>query len=228
MTFKLEKVVPWGRSFEEYCAMFALSTDDLESSILGCGDGPASFNATLTDRGGKVISIDPLYGFWAKEIRQRITETYEEVMEQTRQNQEEFVWRHIPSLKELGRVRAEAMELFLSDYEEGRQEGRYLDASLPSLPFNDGQFDVALCSHFLFLYSGQLSLDFHLRSIRELCRIAREVRIFPLLELGSRKSRHLDAAILKLREEAFEVSLETVPYEFQKGGDQMLRVSSAG
>lgn len=39
MAFTLDKVVPWGRSYDEYVAMFALSSDDLRRRILGCGDG---------------------------------------------------------------------------------------------------------------------------------------------------------------------------------------------
>lgn len=57
MGFTLDQVVPWGRSYEEYLAMFALTEADLHKRILGCGDGPASFNAELTKRGGKVISV---------------------------------------------------------------------------------------------------------------------------------------------------------------------------
>ncbi|MEJ2690734.1 MAG: SAM-dependent methyltransferase, partial [Deltaproteobacteria bacterium] len=53
MSFTLEKVVPWGRSFAEYAAMFALSKADLQGRILGCGDGPASFNASLSRQGGR-------------------------------------------------------------------------------------------------------------------------------------------------------------------------------
>jgi hypothetical protein len=44
MAFTLDQVVPWGRSFDEYRRMFALSDDDLGLRILGCADGPASFN----------------------------------------------------------------------------------------------------------------------------------------------------------------------------------------
>ena len=51
--FSLEKVVPWGRSFAEYIRMFSLTEEDLEKRILGCGDGPASFNAELTKKGGQ-------------------------------------------------------------------------------------------------------------------------------------------------------------------------------
>ena len=41
MTIRLNEVIPWGRSFEEYRRMFALSDADLAGRILGCGDGPA-------------------------------------------------------------------------------------------------------------------------------------------------------------------------------------------
>ena len=60
-----------------------------------------------------------------------------------------------------------------------------MTASLPKLPFEDGQFDIAVCSHLLFLYSNQLSLDFHLASIEELLRVAAEVQGFPYSELGA-------------------------------------------
>ena len=48
MVFKLDKVVPWGRSFADYRDMFDLSDRDLGLKILDCGGGPASFNAEMT------------------------------------------------------------------------------------------------------------------------------------------------------------------------------------
>ena len=224
MAFTLDKIVPWGRSFDEYVAMFDLSKEDLEKRILGCGDGPANFNSILTKKGRQIISVDPIYHFSADEIRTRICETYEKVMEQTRQNKNEFVWRHISSVEELGRVRMEAMKEFLSDYMTGRKEGRYIEAGLPDLPFKDKAFDIALCSHFLFLYSEQLSEDFHVQSIRELCRVSSETRIFPLLELGAKESRHLRKVIDILAKTGFAVSIEKVPYEFQQGGNEMMKI----
>jgi len=79
MGFTLDKVVPWGRSYEEYVAMFGLTEADLTLRILGCGDGPAGFNAELTRRARTVVSVDPLYRFDASQIRGRIHETYEAV-----------------------------------------------------------------------------------------------------------------------------------------------------
>jgi hypothetical protein len=205
--------------------MFALTGADLAGRILGCGDGPASFNVEATRRGVHVVSCDPLYQFSAAQIRQRVDETAAEVIEQARRNAHEFVWdAAIPDLDTLKRVRMSAMTAFLEDYETGRSEARYLDAGLPSLPFADGAFDLALCSHFLFLYSQQLDEPFHLQSMRELCRVAREVRVFPLLALGGQPAPHLGPACDALMADGYAVTVERVPYEFQRGGNEMLRV----
>jgi len=204
--------------------MFDLSDADLYGPMLGCGDGPASFNAILTRQGGQVLSVDPLYRFSVEDVRRRIGETYPDVMEQTRENRHEFIWTSIRSVDELGRLRMRAMEEFLADFPLGVEQGRYVDGELPGLPFADGQFNLALCSHLLFLYSEQLSEDFHIASIRELCRVASEVRIFPLLELGAKTSRHLQVVIAGLTAQGYSVTIVPVPYEFQRGGNQMMKI----
>jgi hypothetical protein len=43
--------------------MFSLGDRDLGLKILGCADGPASFNAEATQIGLQVVSCDPLYAF---------------------------------------------------------------------------------------------------------------------------------------------------------------------
>src|SRR5687768_281576 len=121
--FTLDQVVPWGRSFGEYERMFALTEGDLRGRLLGCGDGPAAFNAEATRRGGRVVSCDPLYQFDAPQIRERIDATRAEVLEQAWRNRETFVWRDIPDVEALGRLRGEAMETFFADYDAGRRQG---------------------------------------------------------------------------------------------------------
>jgi hypothetical protein len=223
--FSLTQVVPWGRSYSEYCRMFALTQQDLASTILGCADGPASFNAEATRRGQHVVSCDPLYAFEKPDIEKRIAETFAEVLDQTRQNADEFVWSGgIRSVEELGRTRASAMQTFLADYQRGKTEGRYVTAVLPTLPFDDRAFDLALCSHFLFLYTNQLGPAFHLAAARELCRVAAEVRIFPLLALGGEPSPFVDLCKTALEDCGRVVSVETVAYEFQRGGNEMMRI----
>jgi len=226
--FTLEQVVPWGRSFDEYCRMFALSERDLSLRILGCGDGPASFNAEATRRGASVTSCDPIYRWEAVRIRERIAATCDQILDQTRRNLDEFVWDSIRSVEELGEVRMAAMDDFLGDYGEGRFQGRYIEAELPTLPFGDMSFDLALCSHLLFLYSTQLGEAFHVTALRELCRVAPEIRIFPLIALGGRCSPYVDSSVAALRAEGYEISIEKVPYEFQRGGNQMMRIKCTG
>ena len=63
--------------------MFDLSSDDLRLRILGCADGPASFNAEGTAAGFSVTSCDPLYRFGATDIARRIADTTEVIIEQT-------------------------------------------------------------------------------------------------------------------------------------------------
>lgn len=224
MTFQLADVVPWGRALSEYAAMFRLSEQDLLKPILGCGDGPASFNAEASRLGCRVVSSDPIYKFSVQELQRRIDETADVIAEQLKHSTDEFVWRHFPNPEALIEARMSAMHAFLVDYPVGLREGRYVEGSLPGLPFKDKEFDLALCSHFLFLYSGQRDFEFHLDGISELCRVAREVRIFPLLELGAVPSRHLDAVLSSLEGRGHLAEVVEVDYELQKGGNEMLRI----
>jgi hypothetical protein len=224
MAFKYEEAVPWGRSFDEYQRMFHLTNEDLQKSILGCADGPASFNAEMTRKGHRVVSCDPLYQLTATQIEKRIDVTYDEVIGQTRQNQEKFIWDVISSPDELGRIRLEAMRDFLGDYEQGKESGRYVPAELPDLPFAPLSFDVTLCSHFLFFYSDSLSLAFHQQSLDELCRVAHEVRIFPMLTYNAEPCSLVTPILEYLKSTGRNVLIEKVPYEFQRGGNMMMKI----
>jgi SAM-dependent methyltransferase len=221
---KLEEVVPWGRTLEEYKSMFSLSKTDLNAKILGCGDGPASFNAEMAELGNYVVSIDPIYQFSAEQIEQRVRATYEPIISQVKQNSSHYIWKNFQDADELGKARLNAMEKFLLDYDSGKVAGRYLYQSLPSLEFVDDQFELCLCSHLLFLYSEHLSFDFHINSIHELLRVAPEVRIFPLLKLDGELSPYVDLVVTELSQQGCLVQIQPVTYEFQKGGNQMLRI----
>lgn len=219
---KLTEVVPWGRSFEEYTKIFSLSENDLKKTILGCGDGPACFNAELSQAGGKVISVDPVYQFSAEQIESRIDAIYSQVMGEVEKNKDDYIWTSIGGVEELGRLRMESMTKFLADYVIGKEGGRYACASLPSLPFEHKSFELALCSHYLFLYSDHVNQEQHISSMKELCRVANEVRVYPLLSLDSQKSQHLKPVMSELAQTGIQISLEAVEYQFQKGASEML------
>ena len=143
-------------------------------------------------------------------------------MPQVSARPEEYSWKSIRDPEELGRVRMRAMGAFLDDYDPGKEQGRYVEGSLPELPFADGQFDLALCSHFLFLYSERFDLEQHIASARELCRVAKEARVYPLLTLEGEPSPHLAPLRSALRDVGIDTRLESVGYEFQIGATQML------
>ena len=232
---KLEDVVPWGRSKDEYTGMFGLTPRDLGANILDCAGGPSSFNAEMTREGGKVVSCDPIYRFSAGEIAGRVEEVFEPIIGSVRANEKGFSWQGMGSPEHLEEVRRSAMDLFLEDFPRGLSEGRYVEGGLPTLPFDDGTFGLALCSHFLFTYSAQLPQRFHLASILEMCRVAEEARVFPLLTSSvhavggeGERSPHLGPVMEGLKERGYEARVERVSYEFQKGGDEMLRVRGRG
>jgi hypothetical protein len=204
--------------------MFALSYADLAGRILGCGDGPASFNAEATALGHAVVSCDPIYAFSAEQIERRVSDCYADVIAQVHNSRDEFVWDHFHDPDHLGQFRLAAMRRFLADFERGQAEGRYVTASLPCLPFGDGHFDLALVSHLLFLYSDQLDFEFHRAAVEELLQVAREVRIFPLLTLGRNLSPHVEPLRTSLFGKGWRAEITAVPYEFQRGGNEMLRV----
>ncbi|WP_243347278.1 hypothetical protein [Parabacteroides sp. FAFU027] len=223
MAFVLEQVVPWGRNLEEYRSMFSLSKADLDKKIISFGDGPASFNAEMHSLGNRIVSIDPIYQFSEIQLKTQFVKSREIVLEQTRNNTENFIWKNIRSIEELEHIRSGAMDRFLEDYPLGKQQGRYIHHELPEqLNIQDSTFDIGLSSHFLVLYD-QLGLDFHIKSIQEMLRICKEIRIFPLLNLDAKKSTVLDA-ILDFFSEEYDTRIQPVDYEFQKGGNEMLTI----
>lgn len=57
-----------------------------------------------------------------------------------------------------------------------------------------------------------------------MCRVAKEVRIFPLLTLGAVPSPLVEPVASEFTGDGFDVSIEDVPYEFERGGNQMMRI----
>ncbi|WP_299413988.1 SAM-dependent methyltransferase [Acaryochloris sp. IP29b_bin.148] len=226
MAMQLDSVVPFGRSQDEYIKMFNLTAADLERSILGVGDGPASFNAESTALGSQITSIDPIYELSGPQIQQRFEAVLDGIMDQIKATPEDWVWSYHSSPEDLRHNRIKTMQTFLQDYERGKQEGRYQTAALPTLPFPDQTFELALCSHFLFLYSKHYDAAFHQTSIRELLQISTEVRIFPLLTLMLEPSPYLPPVIQACQDGGYVTAIETVGYELQKGGNQMLVIRS--
>lgn len=224
MAVALDQIVPWGRTRREYESMFRLAGAELSSGILDCGGGPASFAAEMAAAGHRVVSADPIYTRPGPEIRGRFDETARRILSQVRASPNDWVWSFHRDPDDLRANRRAALERFLADYEPGARQGRYVTAALPNLPFANGAFGLALCSHLLFLYSDLLSAEFHLRSLIELARVAREIRVFPLLNLDLKPSRHVEGVRSSLAAQGLASEIVRVDYELQRGGNKMLRL----
>ena len=221
MAFKLDSVVPWGRNMNEYRTMFCLTSDDMSKKIAGFGDGPASFNFEAAQKGYSVTSFDPVYQFSKEELEQRIEEVRFTVMQQMRENMDNYVWTNIKSLDELESVRMSAMKLFLEDYERGKAEKRYIFHSLPeTLPYEKNAFDIGLSSHFLLMYTG-LGYDFHIHAMTEMLRVCREIRIFPIVDLDA-DITELSQNVIDYFQKRYHTEIIKTEYEFQKGGNRLL------
>lgn len=230
---ELSGVIPWGRSADEYERMFGLSRPtDLSRRVLGVADGPASFNAEWTAAGGAVTSVDPLYIATPQAIAARYAEARAEVLAAVAANQGAYVWGEGPGqlrdVADLAGRRDAAMAAFAADLDAGRRAGRYLHGGLPSLPLPENAADLALVSHYLFLYSREVDEAAHVAAVDELLRCAPEARIFPLLTLGGEPSPHLGAVVGHAKRRGWAVRVERVAYEVQRDGNQMLVVSRRG
>jgi len=221
-SYKLDQIIPIGRNAAEYLRMFNLYNIHESRSFIDCGAGPSCFNAQMTEQGKQVVSIDPLYQFNDAQIKQRINDTFPELIEKIHHNKHLFRWDYFNGVEELMESRSQTMKLFLADYEQGKSTGRYQSASLPKLPFGDNAFDIALSSHLLFLYSSTLDAEFHYQAILEMMRVAKETRIFPLIDQTGEVSPWLRDTVRRVLEAGFHTQLVNVPYEFQKGANQCL------
>lgn len=221
MAFKLDNVVPWGRNMEEYKLMFQLNDSDMSKKFAGFGDGPACFNYEMTKRNGSVVSFDLIYQFSKEDIQRRIEEVRITVMQQMKENMDNYVWKNIKNLNELEKTRMSAMEKFLSDYEKGKAEGRYIFHELPQrLPYGENYFDIGLSSHFLLMYTA-LGYDFHIASMTEMLRVCKEIRVFPIVDLDASET-DLITDIIGYFKKDYEVEIVKTAYEFQKGDNNLL------
>src|SRR5262245_29253731 len=181
--FDTQGIRPRGRRLSEYRAFFALDDLHFMAPILDIGAGPSSFNAEAATLGTRVVSVDPIYDLDEPEFRTQFAETAAAMRAGLERAAYRFTWDFYGSERELYKMRFEALDLFLADLPRGKAEGRYVTAALPDLPFARDTFRLALSSHFLFLYSDELDLQFHLTGMEELLRVAQEVRVFPLLNM---------------------------------------------
>ena len=216
----------FGRSLAEYGQFFELQLSDLRGrSVLDVAAGPSSFTAEARRAGIEAVAVDPLYGLTPDALTSQVQADYAHMFERMRaaENSGRFRFRNFKSIDDAERDRRAAAKRFLHDYEAHFAHGRYFGAALPQLPFLDGEFDVVLCAHLLFIYPALFDYAFHLAACRELMRVARdEVRIHPVCGADGKPYAELPRLAADLRKAGIAAREVPVDYEFFAGATSML------
>lgn len=220
----MRKLVLWGHDIAEYKEMFAMSKADLNSSWLEYGCGPSAVNSESIKVGRKVVSCDPLFTLDKATLSTKVSLVFEDMIEQITKEKTTFDFSAYGDFEALVAHRRRGMAEFFADYDKGLKEKRYLPATSHTLDFPDFSFDLALSSHYLFAGLENQDVDFHLAAIRELARVAKEVRIFPLIDRHDQPPALLGPVLLGLQKEDYGVEIREVKYTLQSKGNAMLRV----
>lgn len=226
----LDEIVFCGRTFNEYLKMFDLSLADLKTEkVLDCPGGACSFVAELNKRGVPAVACDIMYDLEPEPLESKCRADLEKIMAALPGALDLYNWDFYDDMEDLKDHRLEAYTRFIQDYPEGKRQGRYVQTKLPKLPFPDNEFSLVISAHFLFLYGDRLDFDFHVNTIKELVRVSsKEVRIFPLVGLDARRYSLLDRVIGEIADGNVSIEIAKVPFEFQKGADEMLLIRKKG
>jgi len=215
----------WGHSLDEYQKMFGLAPDDLQQSIIDCGAGPASFCAELTPRNDEVVAIDPMYDMAPELLAEHVKSVFKRAVDDAKAHSDWFVWDEYPDLDHLVAAHEHSLEQFLTDFEKGREAQRYRANTVIDMPYGDGIFDLALCSHHLFGHGDHVGdMDYHIAALKEMVRVAKEVRVFPLTDHSGQVSELIGPLILLLQEAGIGVEMREVPYQVLRNSNAVLRL----
>ncbi|MBD2439242.1 class I SAM-dependent methyltransferase [Nostoc sp. FACHB-110] len=223
---QLDRVVFIGRTLSEYVKLFDLDLSQWQKSqILDCPAGAASFVAEAQEMGIDALAGDILFNLDEGTLRAKGQADLVHMLERLAEVTHNYNWDCYQNIAQLNEYRQTALERFLADYPDGRQAGRYVQTTLPKLPFSDRSFDLVLSGHFLFLYGDCFDYAFHWQTILELYRVcSQEVRIYPIQGKDAQPYPFLNNLINDLNHAEISVEIVNVPWEFLKGSNQILRL----
>jgi hypothetical protein len=220
-------IIVSSRPYEEYRDMFGLSDAELLAGpVLDCPGGAGGFAAGLRARGGEVVSADPAYTGDPRALVERSREGFEHGLRYLAANSESYLWSYHGSVEALTAARRAGLDAFAADY-RGPDE-RYVTAALPDLPFADGAFRLALSGYLLFAYPDHLDMDDHEAALRELLRVAGQVRVYPLIDTAYQRHPGIDDLRRILAADGVDSEVRRVDYAFQRGADEVLVLAAPG
>lgn len=221
----LTKMNFWGLSYDNIVAMFALGENDFGKKILNCMGAPSSFNAIAWQNKYDITTCSDVYGSDKETLQTKASKEVKQAIDFIKANPDRFNSSVIDTPEKYQLFLQENLKMFFKHYNEAKTRRLYSSEALPEIAFGNHQFDLAICPHFIFNGNPIFSEKFQLNCIQELCRVAKECRIFPALDSAGHTPVHLASLREKLTEIGFNSSIETVDYQLQKKGNMMLKVT---
>ncbi len=230
ISLELDKVVFYGRTLSEYVKFCDLDLYFWKGcKILDPPAGASSFVAEANKRGIHAVGCDPLFGDDLEVLIKRGKADIEHVIERASLVTHLYNWDFYTSMDVLKGYRTLALRQFEEDYPVGILENPYIKAELPRLPFCDKSFDLVLSGHFLFTYSDKFDYSFHNNSVLELFRVSsKEVRIYPIQGPNAQPYEYIEVLISELKRKNIVAKILPIPFEFQRGSNQMLCLTIEG
>ncbi|USZ67527.1 class I SAM-dependent methyltransferase [Halorussus salilacus] len=224
--YTIDDVAFIGRTVREYERMFDLDLGEWTGkSVLDCPGGACAFVPVANGRGIDAVGADVLYDTPPERLREKCEADVDAAIAGFDGVEDQFVWSFYDDVADVRDHWTAAYRTFVPDYAEWFDSDRYVHAELPDLPFADDSFSLVLSAHLMFLYSDDLSHEFHAESLRELARVAdEEVRIYPLARFDGQEYPRLDELREMLADEGYATERRSVSFEFQRGADEMLRI----
>jgi len=220
----MRRIALWGQHLDEYKDMFALTDDDLQKSFLEYNSGVSAFNCEVKSQALSCISCDPWYVLDKQSLKEKIEHSFDKRLLELENNLNSLDLSRYASFEKLVAYRQQGVASFFADFEKGLAEKRYMPITVDELPFHDFQFDFALVANNFFADLDYQTVEYHIARIKELARVAKDVRIFPLVDAKGVPSNLLGPIIMGLYKDKFRVEVKDVSYHLQHRGNAMLRV----
>lgn len=229
-SLNLDRVVFIGRTFSEYVDMFDLDVQKIKDlEILDCPAGSSSFVCeSFWEQGIRFVTgCDVMYN--SRDLSNLENIASNDLKHMARilsETSDYYKWEHYHNIDGLLKVRRLPLQNFLTDYQAGSIEKRYVYAKLPKLSFKDKTFDLVLSGNLLFYYHDVLDYEFHLQSILEFIRVStKEVRIFPVVTPNGKLPvffEKLMSDLKRLTSTSLNYEIKDVKYHFRKGVNKMI------
>ncbi|WP_276279548.1 hypothetical protein [Halorussus caseinilyticus] len=224
--YAIDDVAFIGRTVEEYEHMFDLDLSAWEGqSVLDCPGGACAFVAEANTRDIDAVGVDILYDVPPDELHEKCESDVDTAIAGFEGVEDQFIWEFYDDVADVRAHWTAAYQEFIADYADRFDTDRYVDAQLPDLPFEDDSFSLVLSANLMFLYMEKFDYEFHEQSLLELARVASdEVRVYPLERFDGKRYPRLDELREVLADEGYETELRPVPFRFQHGAEELLRI----